>query len=206
MYLVAALALVGGCASTDVSTTVPVQAEVESRQQTYDWTQTPDFDALRQQAGTWEDFMSRCEMNRPLDEMTNALEQKDWTRVTEIGERYLQQCPVDIRTHYYTAIAYSEMDREDVALHHFAWTEGMMDSIVRSGDGKDCDSAYVTISVSEEYDALYFFGLRHTSQGLTPDGCDVFSTENKDGKEFTLYFNPAAHFLRLNKMLDGIDD
>lgn len=74
-----------------------------------------------------------------------------------------------------------------------------MESILSSGDGKTPETAYVTVSVSEEYDVLFLFGLEPTGQVLIPGEVlvDELTATNEQGEEFTIYFNPAAHFFRL---------
>jgi hypothetical protein len=78
-----------------------------------------------------------------------------------------------------------------------------MDDLVSSGDGKTAETAYEVVSVAEEYDAVYVFGLTVKSQALVSSDSprDLITAIDEDGKEVSIYFNPAAHFARLAKML-----
>lgn len=169
----------------------------------YDWTETPDYYQMRQKIGWDENFFSICQKDRPLKAMTGAMNDKQWEKAADQGLNWLNRCPIDMRAHYYTGIALSELGREQEAKDHFRWTKGLMDSLVASGDGKTPETAYVTISVAEEYDVIYFFGLKLKSQSLVSSSvmCDLLTVENDKGEEISIYFNPAAHFARLYKMI-----
>ena len=85
---------------------------------------------------------------------------EQWELAAETGNRWLNQCPVDMRIHHYTGISLAESDKGEQAEHHFRWASGLMDSLVASGDGMSPETAYFTISIAESYDALYFFWYR----------------------------------------------
>lgn len=169
-----------------------------------DWSRTPDYGELRHSLGWSDDFIAKCEVNQPLREMVERMNADEWTAAAAIGSSWLDQCPVDMRAHFYTGIALAESGHEADAEHHFRWVDGLLDSIVSSGDGKSPETAYQTISISEGYDVLYFFGLRPKNQALvsSPVLVDQITATNEEGEEFSIFFNPAAHFDRLAKMLD----
>lgn len=171
------------------------------------WENLPSFDQLREEYGQRDDFFKICEIDRPTKSVATALNEKDWRAAIDLGMPWLQSCPVDIRIHYFTAIALRESDRRVESETHLAWVDGLMRSIVASGDGETAATAYVTISVAEEYDALFLFGLTPKSQSLVEadEPVDAFEAENKDGETFTVYFTPRAHFERLDRSLFGAD-
>ena len=173
----------------------------------YDWTESPDYAQLRHKLGWDNNFRSFCESRRPGQAMVDAMNNEQWDSAANQGLKWLNNCPVDILIHYYTGIALTELGREQEGQDHFRWAEGLMDSIVASGDGESPETAYVTISVNEEYDALYFFGLTKKSQALVSGSimCDLITGVNDEGKEISIYFNPKAHFARLRKLLDMSD-
>lgn len=195
--LVSLLTLLPGYSMADV------QPE-KMKSKTYDWSANPDYAALRKEYGWSSTFYDRCESDRPLKVIVETLNSAKWQEAVQLGRSWLSHCPVDMRIHFYTGIALSKSGDEASAKDHYRWARGLMDSLVASGDGKTPETAYETISVSEEYDALYFFGLRHKKQALIQGKvlCDLITASNKDGKEFSIYFNPAAHFERLSKMLE----
>ena len=167
-----------------------------------DWQDYPDFSALRNDIGWSDDFTARCDGNRPNVEIVDFINSESWPEAIELGLSWLERCPIDIRIHYFVAISMSGSGSEEGAETHFRWFEGLMNSIVASGDGETPETPYVTISVAEEYDALYFFGLEVTDQSLVEGDVllDAFTAKNDDGAEFTIYFSPAAHFARLERL------
>lgn len=195
LYLFIIPAFLLGCATTQNSDLVTYR---------YDWSEDPDYSALRNDMGWSDDFSDRCEFDRPLGDMVAKLESELWDDAASIGLTWLNQCPVDMRAHYYTGIALAESGKEADSENHFRWLEGLLHSLVSSGDGETPETAYVTISIAEEHDALYFFGLEIKSQALIsgPVMCDLITATNDDGEEVLLYFRPDAHFSRLSKLLD----
>lgn len=186
-----AVLLAGGCATTPA----PV-----STGESYSWIDNPDYAKLRHDIGWSDDFHSRCEAERPLPAIYEAMNGKQWDKTAELGLEWLHQCPVDIRIHYYVALALRELAEPVHAQDHLRWTRGLMDSIAASGDGMSCETAYVTISVAEEYDALFLFGLKRREQALIGH-CDLITAVDDKGEEVSIYFRPEAHFARLSKML-----
>lgn len=169
----------------------------------YDWSARPDFLVLRNALGWSEDYVIRCENGRPTKKIVDALNNQQWQLAASIGGRWLNQCPIDLRAHYLTAIAHKNLGNQLAEMNHQQWMEGLMESIMASGDGQGPLSAFVTISVSEEYDALYMFGLRSESQTLvnTSPVCDVIRAVDDDGNNMDIYFAPNAHFARLERLL-----
>ncbi|MGX5172497.1 DUF4919 domain-containing protein [Aliikangiella sp. IMCC44653] len=184
--------MVTGCAR---KSTAPTQTH-------YTWQDSPNFYQLRKQLGWQANFSALCESNRPLNTIVLAMNEENWIEASLIGAEWLQQCPVDMVVHYYTAVCLEQLGQSEDASHHYRWSKGLMNSIVATGDGRTATTAYETISVSEEYDVLYFFDLEQKSQALVRGEVllDLIVATNQQGEEFSIYFNPAAHFYRLSKM------
>lgn len=142
-------------------------------------------------------------MGRPLSEMNDAMNKEEWNKAIAVGDAWLNQCPIDIRVHYYMMISMERIGNESGAQDHFRWLSGLMDDLVASGDGKTPETAFEVISIAEEYDVLFVLGLKKKSQALIsgPVLCDLITATDENGKEISIYFNPAAHFERLNQML-----
>lgn len=183
--------LLTACAS---SSHVPAHAAV-------DWAdESVDFDAMRTQVGWADDYQQRCRDDRPLAQIYQAADANDWATLAQIGQRWLQQCPIDIRINYMTSMALEQLGEQAASDDHYRWFDGLMQSLVSSGDGTSPATAYVTVSVQEEYDAMYFFQVRPTSQRLISNPlCDEIHVVDGDGEQAVLYFNPAAHFNRLKQ-------
>ena len=167
-----------------------------------DWIPTENYEKLRNDLGSSADFFNICELDRPTSQMAKSMNDGNWSKAIDIGKNWINQCPIDIRVHHYLGISYEKTENHAEAKKHFRWFKGLMDLIAKSGDGKTPETAYVTVSITEEYDALYYFGLRKKTQTLVSGDivCDKIVAVNDKGDEFEIYFNPQAHFERLNKM------
>lgn len=95
-----------------------------------------------------------------------------------------------------------ELERPAESKVHELWFRGLISSVLESGDGRTPETAYVTISVPEEYAVVAAFGLRSVSQSLVAEpAVDAITVEDQNGERSTIYFNPAAHFERLAREL-----
>jgi hypothetical protein len=105
----------------------------------------------------------------------------------------LEQKYVNIDAHFAAFVANREMGASDKAEFHQAVYRGLIDSIRNSGDGKSTATAWVVISVDEEYSMLRALGFRPGEQALlnehghSYDKMTVKSVE--DGSVQTFYFN-----------------
>ena len=96
------------------------------------------------------------------------------------------------------AFAFHNLGQTAKGKPHYDWFQGLIQSIRASGDGKSAETAYVTISVPEEYSVLSFLGLKIKSRGTTRDPIrDQFIVIDETGEEIHVWFNPAAHFARM---------
>jgi len=98
-------------------------------------------------------------------------------------------------------------DIENADKHRKLWV-GLISSILASGDGKSAKSAFVVISVDEEYAVLEVLNLRRTIQRhVVIDGAnfDILEVEKQEpASKFDLYFNIDIPFKWLSqKYRDG---
>lgn len=119
-----------------------------------------------------------------------------------VAQPWTQQCPVDILAQQITATALSKLGREPEAQAHVRMYRGLVDSILASGDGRTPGTAFVVISISEEYAVLRVFQLKPARQALLDGGIDAF-TVSAEGGTATIYFNPAAHWQRIGRTFDA---
>ncbi len=81
---------------------------------------------------------------------------------------------------------------EGLAKKHKALAEGLLQPILKSGDGKTPETAYRVISIPEEYMTLSYLGYYVTSQiALNVDNkfYDVMVVKNQSGEEQRFYFD-----------------
>ena len=171
-------------------------------QEVVDWSQLPDFIALRQEMGESADFYSTCESNEQPEsnkQIIAHLKSEDWEAAARSAEVRLQACPVDIEMHAYASAALEKLDRGPEAQQHIDWYNGLIDSVLESGDGKTPETAFVTISVMEEYAILRAFRLKRKSQSLVGTR-DLFVVTDSSDEESEIYFYPELHWKRMEAM------
>lgn len=162
-----------------------------------------DFDRLRADFGARSDFAEICERDRPLHQLADLVIQKDWNTIVVTSEPWLQRCPVDIDAHLIRAVALKELKRPTESEHHMNWFRGLVDSVLTSGDGRTPQTAFLVISVAEEYSILRVLRVRPKRHMTLSSGVDELVVEI-DGVAGTLYFSPVAQARRLGERPSGL--
>jgi hypothetical protein len=151
-----------------------------------------DFTALRMASA---DRLAKATAADPelRKKMFDALHQDRWAAVIEIGNQVLAQNYLDIDAHMFVAFAYEKSHQPEKAAPHRTLGNGLMKSILASGDGRTVKTAFVVISVEEEYAVLRHYRLAPGEQSLaTADGhsYDVLTARTSDThEEATVFFN-----------------
>jgi hypothetical protein len=134
--------------------------------------------------------------------MFEALKKKDYAKAQHNADVVLENEFVDLDAHRVEQIACEALNDEQKARFHEAVARGLLRSILDSGDGKSAATAYVVISVHEEYIVLQILGLMPSGQSvvhLDVHSYDVLETKKKDsGAGVKLFFNvdiPFKHYL-----------
>lgn len=167
-----------------------------------DWSDLPNFDEFRLEYGARDDFVEKCGFRGSADSedpTLSFLHNEDWDSAAKSAEKRLQLCPVDIRFHLFKGTALKNLGRAPKADIHFAWYEGLIESILRSGDGLTVETAFVTISIDEEYRVLAVYGLQPTGQAVV-NGRDRLEVTDEEGNSHVIYFYPELHWYRLAKI------
>ena len=159
-----------------------------------------DFTRLRTLYGERTDFLEVCQSNRPgaLEEASRLASNGDWEKILAKTEPWVKSCPVDVNAHYLAAGALLKLGREPEAQEHIRWYRGLMGSILTSGDGQAPETAYVVISIPEEYAVLRAVEVRPRQQERIDGGIDAFTVESAGGTSI-IYFNPAADLRRRSR-------
>ena len=120
-------------------------------------------------------------------------------------DRQLETSFVNIDLHGAAMAIYDKLgDKEKFALHEKI-ARGLVEAIMKAGDGKTAETAFPVIEVREEYTILGALGLEHSDQKLQSVGghkYDVMTVE-KDGKPVDVYFNIDAPMKWLENSLGG---
>ena len=76
----------------------------------------------------------------------------------------------------------------------------MLNSIVKNGDGKSCDTAWPVVQIEEEYFILDMLGAKVTTQGVYSKGglCDRMEVATEQGGQ-VYYFGVDRIFKRYEK-------
>jgi hypothetical protein len=124
--------------------------------------------------------------------MFEALHQDQWAAVIETGNQVLAQNYVDIDAHMFVAYAHEKSHEPEKAALHRTVGNGLMRSILASGDGRTPKTAFVVVSVEEEYAVLRHHRLTPGEQTLaTTEGhsYDVLTAQTDTHEEATVFFN-----------------
>lgn len=154
---------------------------------------TVDFKAMRMASADSKEE-DAGEADRELrSKALEAINSKKYEAASKAAEKALQTGYVDIEMHLVMAVANRELgDSKKFEFHKAAYL-GLLNSILDGADGKSAKTAYVVISVSEEYSVLGALGLARGSQSLRNEGghaYDVLSvTDPKTKATQNVWFN-----------------
>lgn len=161
-----------------------------------------DFKQLRVSYMESPERRHAMDTNKEGTEMFVALNKKDYNKAVENADVVLASNFVNMDAHFVEYIAYRELQNDILSDFHKSVFSGLLKSITDSGDGKSIQTAYVVISVDEEYVLLRVLGLRTQKQSVAHEGghsYDVMETiDPESNKTVTLYFNvdiPFKHYL-----------
>lgn len=117
---------------------------------------------------------------------------------------------LNILAHLLAAIVYKKIIDHKKFAQHQSFANGLLGSILKSGDGWSYDTAFVVISTMEEYAITIIFNLSIISQRLEKhngSNYDILTVcEDKSGKNFDLYFNIDLPVAWLNKQVKSYKD
>jgi hypothetical protein len=137
--------------------------------------------------------------------MAEAFEKQDYLKAIELGEKLLNTCYVDLRAHAVMHRAYAQLGKADQAKFHRHVLDGLVQSILKSGDGKTPATAYVVISTDEEYAVLGVLEIQRTRQALLGEKGQKFDriegVDQKSQERVTLYFNVSKPLDWLSEQL-----
>ena len=164
-----------------------------------------DFLKLRMAFAETADYKPYDFERKTREEMTKALDKKEYGKAIELAEKVLKASYVDVKAHSVAYRSYRALGKADQAKFHRYVFDGLVQSILKSGDGKTSATAYVVISTDEEYAVLGELGIRLTLQALLMERGQSFDridgVEQKSRKRVTLYFNVTKPLSRLGEQL-----
>ena len=125
--------------------------------------------------------------------MLAVLNDKDYGLTIKLAEQILKDTYILPDAHLASVYAYQGLGQTQESDFHRYVLDGLLHSILSSGDGKSEKSAYIVVLIQEEYAILGTLGIKDYTQSFKEAGghsYDIF--EGVDGKTnapVTLYFN-----------------
>lgn len=199
IYILAILALGTALKATDDKQPAPLSNA--------DWNEKTDFAAIRMKYASAPGYNAYTA--QIVEKLLISEAMKEWENGSKSEaliklEKAAETCPLSIEIYRRLADGYAVFisstnnaeykEKLGILEKRFRTiSEGLLKSIVASGDGKSPKTAYKVISIPEEYMALWYLGLASGNQSLsTEEGitCDVFEVKNRrDGEKSKVYFD-----------------
>jgi hypothetical protein len=128
-----------------------------------------------------------------------AMHEKDYANAAKIAEGMIAKGFPNIEAQALAANAYAALNDGEKAKFHHDVTSALIQSILKSGDGKSKETAFAVINVHEEYIVMSVLGLSPMgSQSLItgkPHSYDLLERdEPKSGTKVSVYFLIDAFF------------
>jgi hypothetical protein len=108
------------------------------------------------------------------------------------GQEIIQHNLTNGDGHFLAMVSLKHLGKQEETAKEKLIIDKILQSVLSSGDGKTAETAYFTVSTSEEYFVIRLLGLRPKSQSLIKKGehsFDEMTVVGEDGKETTLWFN-----------------
>jgi hypothetical protein len=116
----------------------------------------------------------------------------DYEGALRKGQEIIQHNIANGDGHFLAMVSLKHLGKQEETAKEKLIVDQIMQSILSSGDGKTADTAWFTVSTSEEYFVIRILGLKPKSQALVVNGAhslDRMTVVGEDGKETTLWFN-----------------
>lgn len=163
---------------------------------------TTDFFFLRMAYTKTPDYFPYSNIDdESINNCQKYLDAKDLKGSLKPLDSILQRNYVNIKAHMYLGYIYKKLNNIEKSDYHYRVYDGLISSILETGNGKDPRNAYIVINVQEEYLLLDRLELQKTKQSLIESDGHKFDLmkvkEEKGKKEFEIYFNidlPEATF------------
>lgn len=130
-----------------------------------------------------------------VTEIFSLINKQQYQKCLKRTDELLERVFISLGAHYTSVICAKGLQDEEKAYLHEQILEGLLDSILKSGDGKSTQTAFVTYSSDELYTFLHLSGLQAKGQGVVNkegkvfDAMQVIQANDENSEEFTLYFD-----------------
>lgn len=126
-------------------------------------------------------------------EMVTALDTGDFEYALELANEFLSINYIFPEAHIVAIHSYDALNKPEEADFHRYVLNGLIESILASGDGVTPQSAYKIVLIEEEYLILEVRGIKDTiNREEFVEGCDAFDgIDPTSGQVVTIYFDPS---------------
>jgi hypothetical protein len=133
--------------------------------------------------------------------MYKQMNKKDYTELIKTTKQMLSIDYTSMIAHKILRQTYKNMGDTVNAQKYKTIQFGLLNSIVKKGDGKSCSTAWPVIQISEEYFILEMVGAELKKQSIDNEGglCDKMDVI-VDGNDKTYYFETSKIFEGYKKM------
>lgn len=150
-----------------------------------------------------EQFKAIANEKPDLDTLRKTLHElmqtSKYADIAGVAKKMLSLDYTDMEAHKILQQTYKKLgDVSDQRKYHDI-EFGLLNSIVKSGDGKTCRTGWPVIQVTEEYFILAMLGAKVLHQSVDPEGpCDRIEVQTDEGKT-VYYFEISQVFKGYNK-------
>ena len=128
------------------------------------------------------------------------MKKSNYSEIIDAANKMLSIDYTDMEAHKILRQTYNALGDTANEKKHHDMESGLLNSIVKNGDGKTCQTAWPVIQVTEEYFILQMIGAKLLRQSLDNTGglCDKMEVQTNDGNR-TYYFEVSRVFQGYNK-------
>ena len=128
------------------------------------------------------------------------MKKSNYSEIIDAANKMLSIDYTDMEAHKILRQTYKALGDIANEKKHHDIEFGLLNSIVKNGDGKTCQTAWPVIQITEEYFILQMIGAKLLRQSLDNTGglCDKMEVQTNDGNR-TYYFEVSRVFQGYNK-------
>jgi Domain of unknown function (DUF4919) len=165
---------------------------------------TINYAELRENFLESEQFKTANRQNSDLSSLRKAMHglmnKSKPAEIIDVAKKILSIDYTDMEAHKILRQAYKILGDTANSTKHHDIEFGLLNSIIKKGDGKTCQTAWPVIQITEEYFILEMLGAKLRQQSLDNNGglCDKMEVQI-DGRDKTYYFEVSKVFKGYNK-------
>jgi hypothetical protein len=163
-----------------------------------------DYKAFRESFLESEQFKiagsQQSELGTQRKQLHELMKKSNHSEIIDTANKMLSIDYTDMEAHKILRQTYKAVGDTTNEKKHHDIEFGLLNSIVKKGDGKTCQTAWPVIQVTEEYFILQMIGAKVLKQSLDNTGglCDKMEVQTSDGNR-TYYFEVSKVFQGYNK-------